>query len=111
MPNPETEVARIASSQHAAFSVGQAEATGMTRKRVRRLLARGVYQRLAPEVLGVAGAPSTRRQAIMVAVLTVGDAAASHRTAAELWGLSPPSRSVDVVVKRWDRVYRPFAVH
>lgn len=49
----------------------------------------------------------------MIAVLTVGgDAAASHQTAAELWGLTDRCAGrIDVVVERWDRVHRSFAVH
>jgi hypothetical protein len=50
----------------------------------------------------------------MAAVLSVGEpAAASHRTAAELWGMtSRRGGSIEVVTRRWDRVRRPpFAVH
>lgn len=113
MSSPEIAIAEIAEGQHSVFSVDQAVAGGMTRKRMRHLIDRGVYVRVDREVLAIAGTPSTWRRSVMIAVLTVGgDAAASHQTAAELWGLTDRRAGrIDVVVDRWDRLHRSFAVH
>jgi hypothetical protein len=113
MPHPEHAIAQIAAGQHSVFSLDQATAAGMTRKRMRHLIDRGVYVRVAREVFAVGGSPVTWKRAVMIAVLTVGeDAAASHQTAAELWGLTGfRSGEIDVVVERWDRVHRGFSVH
>lgn len=113
MSSPEIAIAEIAEGQQSVFSVDQAAASGMTRKRLRYLIDRGVYVRVDREVLAIAGTPSTWRRSVMIAVLTAsGDAAASHQTAAELWGLTDRRADrIDVVVERWDRLHRSFAVH
>ncbi len=55
----------------------------------------------------------TWEQDVAVAVLSCGPgAAASHMTAAALWGmLNTSGGRVDVVVRRWDRTHRDFIVH
>lgn len=77
-------------------------------------MGRGLLVRLHPSVYGFAGTPETWRREVIAAVLSVGGiAAASHQTAAELWGMtSRRGRTIEVVTSRWDRVRRPaFSVH
>jgi very-short-patch-repair endonuclease len=64
---------------------------------------------LQPGAYSIIGAPETVRQRIAAAVASLPDlAAASHQTAAELWGLTNRGfRKIEVVTTRWDRVRRP----
>jgi hypothetical protein len=68
-------------------------------KQLRRLVDRGVLERMRPRVYAVAGAPRTYEQAVLAAVLAAGRLAwASHRTAARLHGLRVPAPSaIDVL--------------
>ena len=72
-------------------------------------MARGPYRRLQPGAYSIIGAPETVHQRIAAAVASLPDlAAASHQTAAELWGLTNRGiRKIEVVTTRWDRVRRP----
>ena len=68
----------------------------------------GRYERIAPGVFAIVGAPQTSMQRIAAAVASFPSlAAASHQTAAELWGLTSRGiRAIEVVTTRWDRVRR-----
>jgi hypothetical protein len=70
-----------------------------------RLMQRGVY--------AIGGSPPTWHQAVMAAVLSCGrTAAASHLTAAHLWGLiDRRPDAIEVTVVRGTRLSRPFVVH
>ena len=108
------ELADIASNQHSVFTVEQAEASGLTRRGIEDREHRGVYERLYPTVFAFAGTPNTWHRATMAAVLSVGSpAAASHLSAAFLWGMLNGSGSrIHVVTRRWDRRHRPgFRLH
>ena len=107
-------LSEIASRQHSVFTVEQAEASGLTRRGIEDREGRGVYERLYPNVFAFAGTPNTWRRATMAAILSVGSpAAASHLTAAFLWGmLDGPGPRIHVVTRRWDRRHRPdFRLH
>lgn len=73
----------------------------------------GVIDEPAPGALVIGAAPKTWEQEVAIAVFASGaDAAASHMTAAVLWGmLNTSGGRVDVVVPRWDRNHRDFTVH
>jgi hypothetical protein len=78
---------RYARRQHAVITRWQVLESD-TRSQLERHLLRGRITLRHPGVYVVAGAPATYEQAVMAAVLAAGgDAWASHRTAARLWGL------------------------
>jgi hypothetical protein len=107
-------LAALASSQHSVFTAAQALSCGLSRSTLDARAKRGLLVREHPSVFAIGGTPRTWQREVMAAVLSVGEpAAASHRTAAELWGMtSRRGGSIEVVTRRWDRVRRPpFAVH
>lgn len=81
-------VGALASTQHGAIALSQL-ATSVSRKAIERAVQRGDLIRAAPEVFVLPGAPSTWRQALMVAVLDAGPGSCvSHRAAAILHGVA-----------------------
>lgn len=100
---------RIARVQHGLVTSAQAvEALGASRKG--RWVAEGRLLSIQPGVLRVAGAPETWHQSVMAAALAV-DGVASHRTAAELWGLIKPAGYVELSVPAGvNRTVRPPAI-
>ena len=104
-------VDEITQAQHGLITTEQATtALGPSRK------ARWVSERrlisVQPAVFRMAGAPDTWHQAVMAACLAV-DGIASHRSAAELWGLIQPAGYAEVSM-RGDRkrtVRPPAIVH
>ena len=101
-------LSELASRQYGAFSVQQAIECGLTRRGIEDRERRCVYERIYPTVFVLAGAPATWHRATMAAVLSIGSpAAASHRSAAYLWGLLPGTGPrIHVVTRRWDRRHR-----
>ena len=114
MGNRELRLSRIAETQYGAFTCAQAAACGFGVRTIEDRASRGAYVRLHPGVYAIGGAPRTWLLDVSAAVLSVNDnAAASHQTAAVLWGMTDrrPER-IDVITDRWDRVRRPgIAVH
>ena len=104
----EHTLSEIAARQYGVFTVEQAEACGFSRGGIEDRERRGAYRRLYPSVFALAGAPGTWRRATMAAILSIGaPAAASHRSAAFLWGLLPGTGPrIDIVTRRWDRRHR-----
>jgi hypothetical protein len=105
--NKDRAIAELAAAQHGVFTDEQAGSVGLARhhrdSRVRAgrwlVVHRGVYR--------MAGAPESWRGKVLAACWAVhGIAAASHRTAAEIWAL-PGGRSGDVEITchRWDRSF------
>ncbi len=86
---------------------------GLSYRQTLRRLELGVIYEAAPGALVIGAAPKTWEQEVAIAVLSSGaGAAASHMTAAALWGmLNTSGGRVDVVVPRWDRNHRAFNVH
>lgn len=85
---PFQEVAHLAAVQHGVVTRGQALACGATTSAVKRWVAAGRLQPVHRGVHRIAGAPVTWEQRLLAAVLAAGDgAAASHRSAARLWGM------------------------
>jgi very-short-patch-repair endonuclease len=69
----------------------------------------GLYRRMEPGVYAISGSPTSQRQRLVSVVFSFRRlAAASHQTAAELWGMTTRSFSgIEVTTTRWDRVRRP----
>jgi hypothetical protein len=108
-PGPVARAAARAAAQHGHITSEQCRACGLSPSAVRRLVARGAWERVAPGVYRIVGAPLTWHGRALAAVLTAGpEALASHRTAAHLWGLEgfgPPGR-IEVSVRRHSRPRR-----
>ncbi|MCZ7536375.1 MAG: type IV toxin-antitoxin system AbiEi family antitoxin domain-containing protein [Acidimicrobiia bacterium] len=78
---------RVAERQHALITSAQARREGIARHHLERMHARGYLVTVRRGVHAIAGAPATREQAILAAVLAAGPGAlASHATAAWLHG-------------------------
>jgi very-short-patch-repair endonuclease len=91
-----TAIDALAQAQHGLVTTAQAvKALGPGRK------ARWVGERrlvsVQPGVFRVAGAPATWHQSVLAAVLAT-DGVASHRSAAEVWGLIQPAGYVEVSI-------------
>lgn len=104
----------LAARQYSAFSAEQAAACGVSSDALFRAAKRGRVIRLQPRVFAFAGSPETWERSVMAACLAGGaDAVASHRTAAQIWGLLEPGDDcVEITVPR-NRVPRlkGVAVH
>ena len=105
-------LAALAEKRHGVFTLAQARSVGIPPNTITSRAAAGIYERVAPSVYLVGGAPPTTAAEIAAAVASFPDlAAASHQTAAEIWGLTNRGiRSIEVVTTRWDRVHRPDLV-
>lgn len=81
-------IAELAARQHGVVSVSEVRALGGTRRHLERRAARGALVQLNHQAFRVAGVPPTWEAKVLAAVLAAGPAAAaSHFTAAALWGL------------------------
>lgn len=103
----------IAKRRFGVASWDEALRAGLSARQIERRIAQGSIHQPAPRALVIGAAPRTWEQDVAVAVLSCGPgAAASHMTAATLWGmLNTSGGRVDVVVRRWDRTHRNFLVH
>jgi hypothetical protein len=73
---------------------------------------RGHLRRADNEVFIIAGSARTRRQDLMVAVLTHGPhAVVSHRSAAQLWQIGQWPALIELTAPRWLRRRRDVVVH
>ena len=105
---------RIARDQRGVFTLAQAERCGVPASTVRGRTSRGVYELILPGVYGVAGSDdSWSRQVIAAVISTTEPAAASHRTAAYVWGMTDRRpHEIEVITRRHQRVKRrTFVVH
>ena len=98
----------MAGSQFGVFTRRQALAAGVSRSTIDRRTAQGAYERLHPGVYGIAGSPHGWNRSVLAAVFTATEpAAASHKTAAFLWGMSSIRPAIiEVVSVRHLRVKR-----
>ena len=103
------ELEEGAAQRHGVFSRTDARQSGVTEPTLAYRTSTGRYIRLHPGVFAIAGSPQSVRQRIISAVLSFPAlAAASHQTAAEMWGLTQRGiTTVEIVTTRWDRVHRP----
>lgn len=97
---PDLAIAKIASRQHGVVSIEQLAVAGIHRSGVARRVQAGRLHRIHRGVYAVGHRGLGNEGRWMAAVLACGEGAAlSHRSAAELWGLLPPTQgAVDVVV-------------
>jgi hypothetical protein len=98
------EIGTVAAGQHGLLTREQALDAGLTPRQVQRRLEAGRWRIIRPGVFVIVGAPASRQQAVLAACLSTG-AAASHLTAADLWGLGfPTPDSVDLLTRfRWSK--------
>lgn len=84
----------LAASRHNAFHTSEAADIGIDRTQLTRAELRGALRRLHPQVWSATGLPSTPRQVLRGAVLSVPAAAATGMSSAWLhgWLDNPPSR-------------------
>jgi very-short-patch-repair endonuclease len=101
-------VAELAARRHGVVTASELAAAGIGRRAVERRLVEGRLRRLHRGVFLV-GSLLGPRSPEAAAVLAVGsDAAISHRSAATLWEILPPSDDeVDVTVTRGHPRHRP----
>lgn len=107
-------VSKLASEQYGVFTRAQALAAGLKGSTIDGRVNRGVYDRHFPTVYGFPGSVDTWRRRVIAAVLSAKEpAAASHLTAAYLWGMrSRVPVEIEIVAKRHKRVHRlPFTLH
>lgn len=108
---------RIANAQHGLITWRQLQRLGVPRQTASDWREAGRLIPVQPRVDRLAGAPVTFEQQALAAVLSAGRAAAaSHRTAARLWGLyepEPDDPAVEVVVQkgRSARLWHPAVAH
>lgn len=104
-------VDEITRAQHGLITTTQAvDALGPSRKS--RWVAEGRLRSVQPSVFRIVGAPETWHQNVLAASLAV-DGVVSHRSAAELWGLTEPSGHLEVSVPPGTnrRIRPPAIVH
>lgn len=114
MERPQSVLSRMARDQYGVFTEAQAIAAGLTERTLRSRVQSGVFERVYPGVLRVAGTPRSWHSDAIAAVFSAPEpAAASHETAAYLWGLtSTAPKAIEVVAIRHRRVHRArFTVH
>lgn len=98
----------IAAKQHGVFSLAQARAAGIPQSTLDKRVARGALTRVQSAVFAFPGVAATWQRDASALVLSVPRlAAASHKTAAFIWGLSSiePER-VEIVTVRHQRIQR-----
>lgn len=107
------ELIELARSRYGVATDLEAELCGVSADRLGRLVSSGAFLRPQPGVIIAGAAPRTWEQDVAVAVLSAGHGgAASHMSAAALWGmLNTSGGRVEVTVPRWDRTHRQFTIH
>jgi hypothetical protein len=104
---PDQTIASLARVQHSIFTLEQADGAGLSRDQRDTRVRVGRWELLHPGVYRMAGAPQTWRGRLLAACWAAeGVAAASHRSAAELWDL--PGASTDVLEITCNRDARSF---
>jgi hypothetical protein len=109
----DTHLAALAERQHGLVTTQQAASVGVGPSSLRYRVRNGRWRPLGDGVYAIAGAPPSWEQAVMAAVLSCRPwAAASHLTAAHLWGLvERRPDGIEVVVPRDRRRRRGMVVH
>jgi hypothetical protein len=109
----EAAVALVAERQHGLITVQQAKSSGLLRGGVRHRVLAGRWRHVGPGLYAIAGSPPSWEQAVLAAVLACRPwGAASHLTAAHLWGLvDRRPDTIEVIVPRDRRRRRGIIVH
>ena len=108
MDNREQRLAEITAAQRGVFTLSQALELGFPRRTIAGRVASGRYESRYPTVFCLAGAESPWIQEVSAAVLSRSAlAAASHKTAAHIWGMtSMRPKTIEVVTRRHRRTKR-----
>ncbi len=108
MESREQRLAEITKLQRGVFTLSQAIELGFPRRTIAGRVASGRYVSRYPTVFCLAGAESPWIQEVSAAVLSRSAlAAASHKTAAHLWGMtSMRPTTIEVVTRRHRRTKR-----
>jgi hypothetical protein len=101
-------LATMATEQYGVFTRKQAAAAGVNARNIDDRTDRGIYERIHPGVFGIAGSPKQWHRAVIAAVFAATEpAAASHSTAAYLWGMTDRRPdTVEIATRRHQRVKR-----
>jgi len=104
----EGRLAHIARSQRGAFTKTQAMGVGFSARALESRVDSGMYDRLYPGVLAIGGSTGSWLRDVAAAVLSRSAlAAASHKTAAHMWGMtSMQPNTIEVVTRRHRRTKR-----
>ena len=90
-------IAGLAARQHGVAARRQLKALGLGDRGIETRVAAGRLHRVHQGVYAVGHTALPRNGRLMAAVLACGEEAVlSHRSAAELWGIRPPARFLDV---------------
>lgn len=114
MPTIDQRVAALAAANHGIFTDHAALRLGATPAAIRHRRQTGRWERVAPGVLRVGGAPPTFEQSLAIAVASLGPATVvSHRAAAAMWGFDDfPKDWVELTVPRRQHNRRgPWILH
>ena len=100
-----TQIYQQAASQLGLVTRAQLRTGGIGRERLSRMVARGVLTTIHPNVFALAGSVESPDRDLLGKILETGaDAAASHTTAAWLWGIGGYAKDpVHVAVTRHQR--------
>jgi hypothetical protein len=95
----------FAEEHHGVFRGAHARLCGLSKRQIEGRIELGVWRRVYDDVYIAAGAPLTRKGALLAACWAGGfRAAASHRSAAALWELAGGRKSmVEIICPRWRR--------
>jgi hypothetical protein len=98
-------IAEIAARQHSVFTLEQADDVGFVEDQRMFRVRTGRWRMWYPGVYSIAGLPDVWRASVLAACWgAVGPAVASHRAAAELWGLPGGGTGlVEITCRRWRR--------
>ena len=97
------ELQNIAEKQFGLVTREQARTVGLSDRQWSRLNSSGIFVRRHTGVSGLFGFPNSREQRMMAATLALdGRGIASHRSAAELWGVWTPADDdpVDIIISQ-----------
>lgn len=104
--------ARVAQRQHGLLTRQQARQTGLSEREIDHRLSVGRWVALRRGVFAINGTPSSWEQAVLAVCLTAVGAAASHLTAAALWGLPLPApERIDVTTAPTTRLRLDGVAH
>ena len=108
MTNREDLLNGVARDQFGLFTRAQALACGLPGSTITHRARSGRYEKVQPGVYGIAGSEPTWHRAVMAGVLSLAEpGAASHRTAAYLWGLTDRRpQDIEVATRRYRRMPR-----
>ncbi|MEN8041404.1 MAG: type IV toxin-antitoxin system AbiEi family antitoxin domain-containing protein [Actinomycetota bacterium] len=108
MADADRLLASMAATQYGVFTRKQAVAAGVSERSISDRMSSGTYRRIQPGVYAIAGAPEQWHRDVVAAVFAATEpAAASHRTAAYLWGLTDRRPdTIEIVSRRHTRVKR-----